>query len=1265
MKVIRPVSVTDEILVSSSVAEADYPEWSAGTTYALGARVIKAATHRVYESIIADNIANDPASPLEDAWVDAGPTNRWAMFDAAGGPQTRDADDIVVQLAPPSPVSSLGLLDVAAATVQVQVIVGGDTILDDVVGAPGTNLTFLDLPALAGQQIVVTLTAPVGTSASIGKLVIGDAFDLGQTEDKPTVSITDYSRRETDDFGVTKVIERAWARRVTARSRIDSFEVDAVQRFLAAIRATPALWIGEEGFEALGLFGFYKDFSIDLQVGTTSYCSLTVEGLPSADVPVVVSEPAVQGASNLLVVPPVALTDAMLVSSSVAEDDYQEWLSSRTYEAGDRVIWPATHRIYESLMPGNLGNPPSSDAAWMDLGPTNHWAMFDAALGTATEATGSITVTIAPDEPVTALAVLDADGATVRVQAGAYDQTRAIIGGMVTFLDLDIAAGADIAVTIAAADAGDPVSVGTMLWGAQVPLGVTEASPTVSITDYSRKEADDFGNTVAVERAWAKNMAVSSLVRTDAVDGLLRIMASLRARPALWIGDDGFDSLTIYGFYKDFSAELSEATSGCAFSIEGLSKAPKVADADTSIALVISYQNAATKPATPAFGSGQTPEGWTSAPVDLPEGQYRWATQAEFRGSEQRTEWSSPVAVAGVSWADVIDNDPDNPKPESGATVGATPEQVSLLDQLASDTSTALANIADAFLAITSMQADASALADRVLSAEGAIDTVESTQATQGAAITLLQTTASTQAGQLASLTTEVRASGNPNFLPNGGFENGSTGWTLPEGAVVYTNASGWGSFLQINFETGALIKSAYCDITTGLPASGSVLTISGDAGATANVTNIRFDIYCYDASGNELASGWANFKSGTFSFQNNNSNRAAMANSVTIPAGTTRIRARCRGQVSALGANQYARFRLVKLERGATWTPYTANASIVQTFTTINGLSSSVADMSTTLLAQGAQLALHGAAISDLEGQLASLSLTLSVGSNMLTNSTFEDGMTGWNHVNGPFSASPNDQWGWGPYTASPANMVDNQWRYLWRDVPVAPNVPYTLSADHAFFFSGVGRFYVQIDYLDSGANPISGASASGPSIATPIDFDPEDQKRFATALTLTSPPTAAFARIYLVFHKTSGTVSATSVRRVKFERGTKATPYSQEASVYQSFTALNTLTTSMADVTTTVANHGVTIASQQTAITTINGNITTLFGRVSMVIDVNGYATGWEINNNGSSGNMKLRSDLLEISSPGGGARTEYSNGNWRVYDAAGTLRARWGVW
>jgi len=58
-------------------------------------------------------------------------------------------------------------------------------------------------------------------------------------------------------------------------------KLNKVQRVLADLRATPCAWIGTDvaGYEPLTLYGFYRDFSIDVAYPTTSYCSLEIEGL--------------------------------------------------------------------------------------------------------------------------------------------------------------------------------------------------------------------------------------------------------------------------------------------------------------------------------------------------------------------------------------------------------------------------------------------------------------------------------------------------------------------------------------------------------------------------------------------------------------------------------------------------------------------------------------------------------------------------------------------------------------------------------------------------------------------------------------------------------------------------------------------------------------------------------------------------------------------------------------------------------------------------
>lgn len=127
---------------------------------------------------------------------------------------------------------------------------------------------------------------------------------------------------------------------------------------------------------------------------------------------------------------------------------------------------------------------------------------------------------------------------------------------------------------------------------------------------------------------------------------------------------------------------------------------------------------------------------------------------------------------------------------------------------------------------------------------------------------------------------------------------------------------------------------------------------------------------------------------------------------------------------------------------------------------------------------------------------------------------------------------------------------------------------------------------------------------------------------------------------------------------------RSNSAIP-SLQASVVTNTAALATQASTLASLQTTVSSHGASITSYATAISGINGDLDALFAKAGVTIDVNGRITGWEANDDGSQGNFTVHSDNFVISKPGGGARTEFSNGNWRVYDSSGNLRVRIGVW
>ena len=224
MDVIRPVKLTDAMLISSNVPETDYPVYNSGTTYADGAIVmVTTGEHRIYESLQAANTGHTPIdNPLW--WLDLGPTNRWAMFDSVVNTQTSNPGNISFVLQPGG-INSLGLMELEGSSVTVELVdVGTSQIVYSRTEnlqiqnaynfythvfepfAYKKHLIFTDIPTYATGMLQITITGINGAAAKCGVCTVGLARYLGMLQYRPTVGIIDYSTKKTDDFGRTTLV---------------------------------------------------------------------------------------------------------------------------------------------------------------------------------------------------------------------------------------------------------------------------------------------------------------------------------------------------------------------------------------------------------------------------------------------------------------------------------------------------------------------------------------------------------------------------------------------------------------------------------------------------------------------------------------------------------------------------------------------------------------------------------------------------------------------------------------------------------------------------------------------------------------------------------------------------------------------------------------------------------------------------------------------------------------------------------------------------
>lgn len=139
------------------------------------------------------------------------------------------------------------------------------------------------------------------------------------------------------------------------------------------------------------------------------------------------------------------------------------------------------------------------------------------------------------------------------------------------FVDIDFPPYLNLELTVTLNDTGNTVRCGAFIVGLSKEIGKSLYGASTSITDYSVKSTDDFGNKVILERAFADRANFSIILDRLAVDGVKKLLTDYRATPAVYVGSEDYASTIYYGFYKDFSVIIEGPNhSVCNIEIEGL-----------------------------------------------------------------------------------------------------------------------------------------------------------------------------------------------------------------------------------------------------------------------------------------------------------------------------------------------------------------------------------------------------------------------------------------------------------------------------------------------------------------------------------------------------------------------------------------------------------------------------------------------------------------------------------------------------------------------
>lgn len=272
-----------------------------------------------------------------------------------------------------------------------------------------------------------------------------------------------------------------------------------------------------------------------------------------------------------------------------------------TYAAGATVSSSSTHRVYESLQAANTGNPlpvapELTTAWWLDVGPTNKWAMFDYLRNSKTVYASPVTVVLTPGVRIDALAALDleATSVTVSMVVGAstvYTHTEALVSRRVTgwydyffapfvtksgFVLLDLPPYYNGVLTVVFTNTGGNVKVGAMLVGSQEYIGDAQYKAESDVLNFSTVTRELDGSAVITQRRNVPKLNITTLVDKVYVNRIRDLRDALNAAPAVYVGiddddDSWWEAVLLLGIYKRWVINVDQpARAMCTLELEGL-----------------------------------------------------------------------------------------------------------------------------------------------------------------------------------------------------------------------------------------------------------------------------------------------------------------------------------------------------------------------------------------------------------------------------------------------------------------------------------------------------------------------------------------------------------------------------------------------------------------------------------------------------------------------------------------------------------------------
>lgn len=282
-------------IVSNNAKPDNTPAWQSGTAYVWGQKVIY--NDKIYTCAVGNSSTTPPDKNINE-WAETGNTNPTKFQDDIVNTQTENGqDNLEIKINIDNNfVNGIAFFNMDGKKVSIYdrnsvLLYEKSLTTRDVINTWwqyffGGAFTFINdvwyLSSLDLSGDIKMVIEPNEKGANLGHLVVGKKRFLGHTLYEPAISILDYSKKITDEWGNTRVREGKTAKYASVRVVMPTGQVDSNQKILARNAGKLCLFIGDErdqGFESLSIFGLYKDMEMVIPNADMSELDINLEGV--------------------------------------------------------------------------------------------------------------------------------------------------------------------------------------------------------------------------------------------------------------------------------------------------------------------------------------------------------------------------------------------------------------------------------------------------------------------------------------------------------------------------------------------------------------------------------------------------------------------------------------------------------------------------------------------------------------------------------------------------------------------------------------------------------------------------------------------------------------------------------------------------------------------------------------------------------------------------------------------------------------------------